>query len=61
MPNQYMQLTYEEYKTMEEAMRKFKETTHTSVTGFYYKSIRIPIGDSTIEFHGPLVMSNEGD
>ena len=61
MPNQYMQLTYEEYKTMEEAMRKFKETTHTSVTGFYHKSIRIPIGDSTIEFHGPLVMSNEGD
>lgn len=59
MANQYVQMTYEEYKAMETAMREFKETSHTTVTGFYHKSIRIPMGDGTIEFHGPIVMAAE--
>ena len=55
----YIHLSYKEYKAAEKAMREFNETTHTTVTGFYHKSIRIPLGDSSIEFHGPAVKSSE--
>ena len=52
----YLHLPYEHYKALEEQMRAFKETTHKSTGGFYHKSIRLKIDDSTImEFHGPLV------
>lgn len=52
----YMHISYEEYKALEEQMRAFKETTHTSVDGFHHKSIRLWVSDDTImEFHGPLV------
>lgn len=56
MTVQYIHLTHEDYKAMEQAMREFKETTHTSTGGFYHKSIRFAVGPGLImEFHGPLV------
>lgn len=56
MTVQYIHLSHEDYKTMEKAMREFKETTHTSTGGYYHKSIRFPVGPGLImEFHGPLV------
>lgn len=53
----YIHLSYEQYKRLEEQMRAFNETTHTSVPGqFYHKAIRLQIDDNLImEFHGPLV------
>lgn len=59
MASPYVQMTHEEYKAMEAAMRAFKETTHTSVHGFYHKSVKIPIGAVTVEFHGPIVKAAE--
>lgn len=55
----YIQLNYEEYKALERAIREYKETEHKTVTGFYHKSIRLPVGDNTMEFHGPIVKSSE--
>lgn len=56
MTVQYIHLDHEAYKAMEQSMREFKETTHTSTGGFYHKSIRFAIGkDLIMEFHGPLV------
>lgn len=56
MTVQYIHLSYEAYKTLEEQMRAFKETSHRSEGGFYHKSIRLKIDDNLImEFHGPLV------
>lgn len=55
----YTSLDYEEYKALEAAILAFKETTHKSTGGFYHKSIRLPIGDNVIEFHGPLVKARE--
>jgi len=56
----YVQLSYEEYKSLEEAIHAFRETVHTTVTGFYHKSIRLPIGGGNlIEFHGPIVKASE--
>jgi hypothetical protein len=53
----YTQLTYEQYKSLEQQMRKVPETTHTSTPGpFYHKSIRLQITDTLVmEFHGPNV------
>lgn len=52
----YTHLTYEDYKYLEQQMRKFAETTHETTGGFYHKSIRLKIAsDLTMEFHGPLV------
>ena len=52
----YTQLTYEDYKNLEAQMKAFKETTHTTVTGFHHKSIRIKINDNLIhEYHGAMV------
>jgi hypothetical protein len=52
----YVHLSYEDYKSLEEQMRQFNETAHTSTGGFYHKSIRLKIGNDLImEFHGPLV------
>ena len=56
----YTQLSYDEYKELEKAISFLKETVHTTVSGFYHKSIRLPIGkDHWIEFHGPIVMAQE--
>jgi len=56
----YTQMSYEDYKELEKAMKEFKETTHTTTTGFYHKSIRLPIGSGLImEFHGPIVLAGE--
>lgn len=52
----YTHLNYEDYKALEEQMRKFAETAHKTEGGFYHKSIRLKIGnDLVMEFHGPLV------
>jgi hypothetical protein len=55
-------LTHAEYKALEAACRAFHETTHTTVTGYYHKSFRIPLGQGNqMEFHGPAVKAAEGD
>ena len=60
MAVQYMHLSYEEYRRLEEQMREFAETTHESTGGFYHKAIRLRICDGLIiEFHGPLVLAGE--
>lgn len=52
----YTQLTYEDYKRMEEQMKMFRETVHPTVTGYHHKSIRIQLSPHLIhEYHGPLV------
>ncbi len=62
MTVQYIHLAYEDYKNLEEQMKKFAETTHTT-TGqgnFYHKAIRLQITPNlTMEFHGPLVRGGE--
>lgn len=56
MTVQYMHLTYEDYKELEQQMQDFKETSHRTEGGFYHKSIRLKINDGfVIEFHGPMV------
>ena len=56
MAVQYIHLTYEEYKALEQQMRDFAETSHKTEGGFYHKSIRLRISsDLIMEFHGPLV------
>lgn len=55
----YIQLTYEEYKRLEEAIKVFRETLHTSTGGYYHKSWRLPVGDNIFEFHGPIVKAAE--
>ena len=56
----YMQLAHEAYKSLEEQCKAFNETTHTTVTGFYHKSIRLRIGEGLIvEYHGPIVKAAE--
>jgi hypothetical protein len=51
----YVQLSYNEWKVLEETCRAFKETTHGEGTPWYHKSFRLPVGDTTWEFHAPLV------
>ena len=56
----YIHLQSEHYKEMEEQMKAFNETVHTTTGGFYHKSIRIRIDSNTImEFHGALVQAAE--
>ena len=60
MTVQYIHLAYEDYKNLEEQMKKFNETSHTTEPGFYHKAIRLQITpDLTMEFHGPLVRGGE--
>lgn len=52
----YIHLDHEAYKSIEQQMKEFKETTHRSEGGFYHKSIRLRVDQNLIyEFHGPLV------
>ena len=58
MNDLYMRLTYEQYKGLEDQLRRFEEieTTHRTVDGGYHKAFRLHITDSLIlEFQGPLV------
>ena len=55
----YVRLSYDEYKAVEAQMRALRESTHTTVDGYYHKSIRIRIGNLTLEFHGPIVKAAE--
>lgn len=57
----YTHLDYEAYKNLEEQMRSFAETVHTSMPGpFYHKSIRLQIApDLIMEFHGPNVRGTD--
>lgn len=53
---QYTHLSYEDYKRLEKQMKEFRETTHTTATGFHHKSVRLVINDGLIiEYHGPMV------
>jgi len=54
----YMRLTYEQYKSLEDQLRRWEEleTTHMTVEGGYHKALRIQISDTLIlEFQGPLI------
>jgi len=54
----YVRLNYEDYKSIEDQMRKVDEieTTHRTVEGGYHKAIRLHLGGDTIfEFQGPLI------
>lgn len=59
MPDIYISLSYDEYKALETACREFPETVHRTVTGFYHKSVRLPVGEIQMEFHGPAVKAME--
>lgn len=52
----YTHLTHEAYKHLEQQMKSFKKTSHTTTGGFYHKSIRLEIAPGIFhEYHGPLV------
>ena len=58
MNDLYMRLTYEQYKGLEDQLRRFEEieTTHRTVEGGYHKAFRLHVTDDLIiEFMGPLV------
>jgi len=59
----YLHLTYEDYKDLENQMKLYKETIHTTTPGpFYHKSIRLKVGPNfIIEFHGPNVRGKDGE
>jgi hypothetical protein len=64
MPDLYLRLNYDEYKSLETQCREFdkNETSHTSVEGYYHKAFRLRIADTLlIEFQGPLVMESRRD
>lgn len=57
----YLNLSYDQYKALEQQLLEWKkrETAHTSVDGFYHKSISFRIDDTRFEFHGPNVKAAE--
>lgn len=60
MLNVYIGLDYDEYKALEDQLRRWDqiETTHTTTDmRFYHKALRLKIGDTMFEFQGPLVMA----
>ena len=59
MADMYMNLSYDEWKVMESQMKAFKETEHGKGTEYYHKSLRINLGGTTIEFHGPVVKARQ--
>lgn len=62
MTVQYIHLSYEDYKNLEEQMKEFSETTHTTAgqSSFYHKAIRLRINPELVmEFHGPMVRGGE--
>ncbi len=59
MADMYFNLTYDQFKELEKAMKEFPETSHGEGTDYYHKAVRIPVGDLTIEFHGPVVKARQ--
>lgn len=61
MTDFYVSLDHAAYKSLETQMLAFaeRETTHTSVNGYYHKSIKLDIGGVDFEFHGPNVKAQE--
>lgn len=60
MPCIYIQLSYEEYKSLEEQMRTVPETEHRTVPdGGYHKAIRLEVKGGSdplvFEFQGPVL------
>ena len=58
MNDLYMRLNHEQYKGLEDQLRRFDEieTTHRTVEGGYHKAFRLQVTESLIiEFMGPLV------
>ena len=58
MNDQYMRLTYEDYKNLEDQLRRWEEveTTHRTVDGGYHKALRLRVTPTLIiEFQGPLI------
>ena len=55
-PVQYIALSYEDFKELEKQAKRFAETEHTSVEGFYHKSWRVKLPSGfVLEFVGPRV------
>ena len=59
MADMYMNLSFDEYKDIERQMKAFPETSHGEGTDWYHKSVRLKIGELTIEFHGPNVKARQ--
>lgn len=57
----YINLDYRAFKSLEEQLRDWeaRETTHTSVDGFYHKAISFTVDGVRFEFHGPNVKARE--
>lgn len=58
MNDMYMRLTYEQYKSLEDQLLRFKEleTSHRTVEGGYHKAYRLQVTETLlIEFQGPLI------
>lgn len=59
MADLYMNLTYDEYKSLEAQIKDYKETFHTSMSKdnrqFYHKSLVFHVAGLRLEFHGPNV------
>lgn len=54
----YVQLNYEDYKGIENQLKRFNEleTSHKTVDGGYHKAFRLKVSAHlTLEFMGPLV------
>ena len=54
----YANLSYEEYKKFEEALKAYHEKEGTDTAGegrYYHKYFRLRIGDITLDVHGPAV------
>lgn len=61
MADIYMNLNYDDYKSLEEQLRNWaeRETAHTTVDGFYHKSLSFRVAGIRFEFHGPNVKAAE--
>ena len=57
MTDFYTQLTYDEYKNLEQQIQNYRqhETVHTTVEGYYHKAFRLKVGSVLFEFQGPVV------
>jgi len=57
----YIQLSHPQYKALEEQLLAWREreTAHTSVDGYYHKSISFTVAGIRWEFHGPIVKARE--
>jgi hypothetical protein len=57
----YVNLNYDDYKVLEAQLRDLsqRETAHTTVDGFYHKSISFRVAGVRFEFHGPSVKAGQ--